>query len=167
MTTSSERPAIEIDLAAQRLRLRGADGRLCEWPVSTARNGPGEGNGSECTPRGRHRVAEKIGAGAPPGTVFIARQPTGETYSAAYAATQPAGRDWILTRILWLAGCEPGRNAGGECDTQARYIYIHGTPDETPLGVPGSRGCVRMRNADIVELFDLVEVGTDVLIRES
>lgn len=160
---SAER--IEVDLGQQELRLLDDARVLARYAVSTARNGPGEIMNSECTPRGAHAIAEKIGAGCAPNTVFVARRPTGEIYDAEFAARHP-GRDWILTRILWLTGLEPGFNAGGERDTHARYIYLHGTPDSTPLGVPGSRGCVRMRNADILELFERVEVGTRVDIRE-
>ena len=107
----------------------------------------------------------KIGAGAPVNTVFVARRPTGEIYSAALAAQFPA-RDWILTRILWLSGCEPGFNRLGDVDTMRRKIYIHGTPDEVPMGQPGSHGCVRMRNADIVELFERVPLYTSIEIVE-
>jgi len=134
------------------------------YPVSTARNGPGERLGSECTPRGRHVIAAKFGDEAVPNSIFVARRLTGECYSPAFAATQAPGRDWIVTRILWLSGCEPGVNQGGDVDTYARYIYLHGTPDETPLGQVGSRGCVRMRNADIVTLFTQVEIGTPVTL---
>jgi lipoprotein-anchoring transpeptidase ErfK/SrfK len=158
-------PSIEIDLASQRLFLSIGLRVLRQFPVSTARNGAGEQQGSECTPRGRHHIAARIGDGMPSNTVFKARQPTGEIWSAAFAATQPEGRDWILTRILWLAGNEPGYNQGGDLDTYSRYIYLHGTPDTVALGVPGSRGCVRMRNAHIIELFDSVAVGCPVLIR--
>jgi L,D-transpeptidase YbiS len=157
---------IEIFLATQQLRLWRAEEVYRDYAVSTAANGPGELRDTGCTPRGRHVIAAKVGADAPLNTVFKARVPTGEIYSREYAATQPVGRDWILTRILWLAGCEPGVNLGGECDTYSRYIYIHGTPDETPLGYPGSRGCIRMRNADVIALFDAVEVGTAVLVHE-
>ncbi len=157
-------PRIEVSLARQTVRLCFGEIVLREYAVSTARNGPGERINSECTPRGRHYIGAKIGAGMPANTVFTARKPTGEVHSPEYAATQPSGRDWILTRILWLAGAEPGFNQGGECDTWARYIYLHGTPDDVVLGSPGSRGCVRMRNADIIELFTRVEVGTPVLI---
>ena len=156
---------IEVDLAAQTLRLLQGDGCLREYLVSTARNGPGERSGSNCTPRGRHIVRAKIGRDAPMNTVFVGRRPTGETYSPALAARFP-GRDWILTRILWLSGCEPGMNRLGPVDTMRRHIYIHGSPDSVPMGTPGSIGCIRMRNADIVELFDLVPPATPVLIAE-
>lgn len=152
---------LEIDLARQLLRVHGVAGEVREYPVSTARNGPGERLDSECTPRGRHRIAEKIGAGCAPDTVFVGRRPTGEIWSPTLAAAHP-GRDWILTRILWLEGLEPGFNQGGSYDTYARYIYIHGTPASTPLGRPGSRGCIRMGNADLIALFDRVVVGTPV-----
>ena len=158
-------PSIEIDLASQCLRLMLGQRVLRHFPVSTARNGPGEREGSECTPRGRHHIAARIGAGMPVNSVFTARRPTGEIWSPAFAATQPEGRDWILPRILWLAGNEAGFNQGGDVDTRSRYIYLHGTPDTVALGVPGSRGCVRMRNAHIIELFDGVAVGCPVLIQ--
>jgi len=157
---------IEIDICAQTLTLfEEAAPALC-YAVSTAKNGPGEFNGSNCTPRGRHIVRAKIGAGAPANAVFVGRRPTGEIYSAELAADFP-NRDWILTRILWLSGCEVGRNRLGAVDTMRRYIYIHGSPDVVPMGVPGSIGCVRMRNAEIIELFNRVAPGTPVLIRES
>jgi lipoprotein-anchoring transpeptidase ErfK/SrfK len=156
---------VRIDLAGQRLRFsHGAEpGR--EYPVSTAANGPGEAHGSFRTPRGEHVIRARIGAGAPPNTVFVGRRPTGESYHPAMRRAQP-DRDWILTRILWLSGTEPGFNRLGGVDTMRRYIYIHGTPDDVPMGIPGSHGCVRMRNHDIIELFDLVAVGTRVLIQE-
>jgi hypothetical protein len=156
---------IAIDLATQTLRLEEGGRCLREYLVSTARNGPGERAGSHCTPRGRHIVRAKIGRDAPIGTVFVGRRPTGEVYSPALAARFP-GRDWILTRILWLSGCERGVNRLGSVDTMRRYIYIHGSPDSVPMGTPRSIGCIRMRNTDIVELFDLVPVGTPVLISE-
>lgn len=160
-------PSIRISIAAQSLALFDDAGTpVLGYPVSTARNGPGERRGSNCTPRGRHVVRAKIGAGAPLNTVFVGRRPTGEIWSPALAAAHP-GRDWILTRILWLSGCDPGFNRLGEVDTMRRYIYIHGSPDTVPMGVPGSIGCVRMRNADIVELFDRVPPGTPVEIVEG
>ena len=156
---------IEINLSAQRLRLY-EDGRVVmDVAVSTAGNGPGEITGSECTPRGAHIIRAKIGAGAAPGTVFVGRRPTGEQYSPELGARFP-GRDWILTRILWLSGLEPGRNRLGRVDTMRRYIYIHGSPDHVRMGVPGSHGCIRMRNRDIIDLFDQVPPGTPVAIME-
>jgi L,D-transpeptidase YbiS len=155
---------IRIDIDTQTLELADEHGTLLRrYPVSTSKNGAGERNGSFCTPRGRHVVRAKIGARQPDNTVFKKRRPTGETFSPALAEQHP-GRDWILTRILWLSGCEPGFNRLGEVDTMRRYIYIHGTPDTTTMGQPGSIGCIRMRNRDIVELFDLVEAGTPVEI---
>ena len=156
---------IEINIGEQRLRLF-EDGRVVmDVAVSTAKNGAGEVNGSECTPRGDHIIRAKIGAGAPPGTVFVGRRAGGEQYSPELGARFP-GRDWILTRILWLSGREPGRNRLGRVDTMRRYIYIHGTPDHVVLGTPGSRGCIRMRNRDIIDLFDRVPAGTPVVIIE-
>lgn len=158
---------IEVNLVTQRLRLLDDAGReVAAYSVSTARNGAGERQGSHCTPRGLHRIRAKIGAGAPAGTVFAGRRPTGEIYAPELAAKEP-GRDWILTRILWLCGEEIGRNRLGKVDTMRRYIYIHGAPDEARMGVPGSIGCIRMRNADVIELFDKVPVGTQVTIREE
>lgn len=128
---------------------------LRRYVISTATNGAGELNGSFRTPRGRHLVRAKIGAGAPENAVFVRRRPTGEIWTPGLGQEYP-GRDWILTRILWLSGCEPGRNRLGNVDTMRRYIYLHGSPDTVAMGQPGSIGCVRMRNRDIVELFDLV-----------
>lgn len=156
---------LEIDLSAQALGVYESQRRLREYAVSTAANGPGEINGSGCTPRGRHRVRAKIGAGAPPLTVFAARRPTGEIWSPELQ-TQFPQRDWILSRILWLSGLEPGYNRLGCVDTFRRYIYLHGTPPTEPLGQPRSHGCVRMANADIIELFDLIPIGTEVEIQE-
>jgi lipoprotein-anchoring transpeptidase ErfK/SrfK len=141
------------------------DERLCRYAVSTSKYGAGERAGSFKTPRGRHVVRAMIGRGQPIGTVFVGRRPTGEIYSDALACVDP-DRDWILTRILWLSGTETGKNRLGDVDTMRRYIYIHGTPDSSPLGVPGSIGCVRMANADVIELFDLVQPGIPVEIEE-
>jgi len=156
---------IDIDIGQQRLRLYAGEQLLHDYPVSTALAGAGEQQGSGCTPRGRHRVRIKIGAGCAPGSVFVGRRHSGEVYSPALAAAAPA-RDWILTRILWLSGLETGRNRGGDHDTLRRFIYIHGTPDSEPMGEPRSHGCVRMRNADIIELFEQVPVGCPVDIHE-
>ncbi|NWG31316.1 MAG: L,D-transpeptidase [Rhodocyclaceae bacterium] len=157
---------IRVSLAAQTLELFDEKGlRIAAYPVSTAKNGAGERRGSFCTPRGKHIIRAKIGAGAPAGTVFVRRRPTGEIWTPALAAAQPE-RDWILTRILWLSGCEVGKNRLGEVDTMRRFIYIHGSPDEVPMGVPASHGCIRMRNADIVELFERVPLRTVVDITE-
>jgi len=138
---------------------------LHRYPISTARNGTGQKNGSQCTPLGRHIVRVRIGAGAAENTIFVGRRPTGERYTPELAAKYP-GRDWILTRILWLSGCEVGFNRLGDVDTMRRYIYIHGSPDSVPMGVPGSHGCIRMRNADVIELFDRVPVGIPVEITQ-
>lgn len=155
-----------INLAEQRLSLFDRETAVFTCAVSTALNGPGERFNSGCTPRGRHKIRIKIGQGCPVNTVFAGRRPTGEVYSEALAEKFPL-RDWILTRILWLTGCEPGVNRGGQVDTLQRYIYLHGTPDAEPMGMPLSHGCIRMRNADIVNLFDLVESGMPVIINES
>ncbi len=157
--------AIRVDLASQTLDLIGPDGAVIRrYRVSTGRNGAGERSGSNCTPRGRHVVRARIGAGRPANTIFVGRRPTGELWSPDLARQHP-GKDWILTRILWLSGCEPGFNRLGEVDTMRRYIYLHGAPDTAEMGRPASMGCIRMRNADIVELFDLASAGTPVDIR--
>jgi len=158
---------ISISLARQQLVLRDDAGRILrQYAVSTAKAGAGEETGSYRTPRGKHLIRAKIGAGCPANTVFVRRRPTGELWTPELAAQHP-GRDWILTRILWLSGCEPGRNRLGCVDTMRRYVYIHGSPDNAEMGRPGSHGCVRMRNADMIELFDLVPPYTPVDIVED
>lgn len=156
---------LEIDLARQMLRLWDQGRALREASVSTGANGIGEINGSGCTPRGRHIVRARIGAGLPAGAVFRRRRPTGEIWSPELHAQCP-GRDWILTRILWLSGTERGRNRMGCVDTFRRYIYLHGTPPTTRLGVPGSKGCVRVANGEMIELFDLLPLGAEVDLHE-
>jgi lipoprotein-anchoring transpeptidase ErfK/SrfK len=157
---------IEISISAQTLTLLGDEGKpLASYSVSTAKNGAGCEKNSGCTPLGRHMIRAKIGAGVAENTVFVGRRPTGEIWTPQLASQSPE-RDWILTRILWLSGMELGKNRLGNVDSMQRYIYIHGTPDIEPMGQPCSHGCVRMRNADVVELFDLVGVGTSVVIVE-
>ena len=158
---------IEINLAEQTLKLlHDAGGLARSYSISTSKNGPGELKDSYCTPRGRHIVRAKIGAGAAENTIFKGRRPSGEIYTPELGERNP-GRDWILTRILWLSGCELGFNRLRDVDTMQRYIYIHGSPDSAQMGSPGSIGCIRMRNRDIIELFDLAAPGTPVDIRES
>jgi len=152
---------LRISIGRQRLDLFDSDRLLLSYPVSTALNGPGEQEGSGCTPRGRHFVRAMIGAGLPLNAVFRGRHFTGEIYSPELAQAHP-GRDWILSRILWLCGREPGVNRLGSVDTMRRYIYIHGTPDTEPMGVPLSHGCIRMRNNDVQDLFARVTVGVAV-----
>jgi lipoprotein-anchoring transpeptidase ErfK/SrfK len=154
---------ITVDVARQRLSHLDATGVTRSYPVSTSKFGLGERRDSYRTPRGRHQVRAKIGAGQPAGAVFVGRRPTGEIYSEALARAHPE-RDWILTRILWLSGLEPGLNRLGDVDTMRRYIYIHGMPDSEPCGTPGSIGCIRMRNDDIIELFGHVSPGAVVTI---
>ena len=157
-------PRLVVSLSTQTLALICEGAAAQTYRISTAKNGAGERMGSGCTPCGRHLIRAKIGAACPVGTVFSGRRPTGEIYSPELAE-RFRERDWILTRILWLRGCEPGRNRFGEVDTMRRYIYIHGCPDTESMGIPASHGCIRMRNADIVELFDLVDPGTPVLVQ--
>jgi len=156
---------LHISLSLQRLSVWSGGSEVQRYSVSTALNGAGAQMGSEKTPLGWHRIRARIGAGCEAGTVFVARRPTGECYSAALAAANP-GRDWILTRILWLCGTEPCINRFGEVDSMQRYIYIHGCPDSEPMGEPRSHGCIRMRNQDVMELFERVPVGVPVLIEE-
>lgn len=154
---------VHVSVADQTLTLLEDDQPIAHYLVSTALKGVGELSGSEQTPRGRHIVRARIGEGAPSGAVFRGRRPTGEIWTPELHAQHP-GRDWILSRILWLSGTEPGHNRLGSCDTMRRYIYIHGTPDTEPMGEPLSHGCIRMRNADIVDLFDRLPVYTPVVI---
>ena len=156
-------PRIEISIPEQSLVLLEEGREIARYSVSTSRKGVGELRGSFCTPRGEHIVRAKIGAGQPLNTVFIRRRPTGEIWTPELGERFP-GRDWILTRILWLSGCELGKNRLGDVDTMQRYIYIHGSPDAVPMGKPGSIGCIRMRNRDVVELFEMVSAGTPVNI---
>ena len=149
----------------QTLELFDGEKSIKQYRISSALKGVGEQRGSEQTPRGLHVIRAKIGADCKPNTVFVGRRPTGEYYTPALRALHPT-RDWILTRILWLSGLEVGKNRLGEKDTMRRYIYIHGTPDDVTLGVPGSHGCIRMHNDDIIELFDLISVGTTLMIAE-
>lgn len=158
--------SLEINLGAQILTVFDGDECVATFRVSTAANGPGEKMDSECTPRGKHVIDEKIGSGCAANTVFVGRRATGEICDRSLRERNP-GRDWIVTRIMWLRGVETGFNEGGSVDSKARYIYIHGTPDDTDMGVPGSRGCIRMRNHDIVQLFELVDEGTPVDIVET
>ena len=158
---------INVSIHDQTLQLFDETGTLLrEYPVSTALNGAGEQKGSYQTPRGLHVIRAKIGAGAAPNTVFKGRRPTGEVCQPQLMAAYP-DRDWILTRILWLSGMEIGRNRLGNVDTMQRYVYIHGSPDSTEMGKPGSHGCIRMRNDDVIDLFDRVPVGTPVMITDD
>ncbi len=157
---------LKVNLCEQTLSVYDEANCIKQYRVSTAKNGAGECFGSYQTPRGRHVIRAKIGAAAPVNTVFVARRPTGERYAPALRQAFP-DRDWILTRILWLSGLERGKNRLGTVDTMRRYVYIHGTPDEVAMGVPGSKGCIRMRNDELIELFDLVKVGTKIEITEN
>ena len=144
---------ITISIVDQTLEYQGKT-----YSISSAKNGVGEVEGSYCTPTGQFRISEKIGDNLEVGSVLVARVPTGEIFSKTLFS-QNLDRDWILTRILWLEGLEAHNN-----NTKGRYIYIHGSPDETPMGVPGSKGCIRMHNKDVIELFDHVQTDEDVVI---
>jgi len=159
--------SVVVSVADQSLTLFDQSGlAIRDYSIATAKNGIGQQMGSECTPLGEHRIRAKIGQGEAADTVFIGRRPTGEIYNAELGKQFP-NRDWILTRILWLCGCEPQYNRFGDVDTMRRYIYIHGAPDEHQMGIPSSRGCIKMRNKDIIEFFELVDVGTKVLIERE
>jgi L,D-transpeptidase YbiS len=155
---------IEISISLQTLTLFDNFGGIkAKYRISTAANGAGCEKNSGCTPLGQHIIRAKIGADAPVSSVFVGRRATGEICTPELMAQYPE-RDWILTRILWLSGKEIGKNRLGNVDTMQRYIYIHGTPESTEMGQIGSHGCVRMRNSELIALFDLVDVGTPVMI---
>lgn len=156
---------LEIQIATQKLLVIENDQLVTDYPISTSTKGGGELLGSMQTPRGWHKIRAKIGGSCPINTVFVSRRPTGEIYKRGMKDEVPK-RDWILTRIMWLSGLELGKNRLGDVDTMRRYVYIHGIPDEIQLGVPRSKGCINMRNKDIVHLFDKVPAGTRVLINE-
>ena len=158
---------IEVRIDLQRLDIIDNNQEIVRsFQISSAKNGVGQDQGSFCTPLGKHVIRAKIGESQPINTVFIRRRPTGEIYSPSLGKKYP-NRDWILTRILWLSGCEPGFNRLGTVDTMRRYIYIHGSPDSIDIGKPGSIGCIRMLNTDLLELFDLADVGTEVNIKPN
>ena len=160
--------SIVVNIAQQTLTVYDTTtgNEIRSYRVATAKNGAGERSGSECTPRGKHIIRAKIGDNQLANTVFIGRRPTGEIYQLPMKEQHP-NRDWILTRILWLSGKERGKNRGGNVDTMRRYVYIHGCPDDDEMGIPSSHGCVKMRNNDVIELFDLISVYTNVDIVEA
>lgn len=157
--------SLKLSIAEQKLQVWKGNQLIRNYFISSAANGVGEEFGSFKTPRGLHTIRAKIGAGQPANTVFVKRRPTGELYTPDLRSTNP-DRDWILTRIFWLSGLEPGKNRLGKVDTMRRFIYIHGTPDDVTLGLPGSKGCIRMHNQDIIELFELVPLGATLFIQE-
>lgn len=156
--------SIEISVAQQTLIAKVTEDRSLIYSIASAKNGVGQQFGSECTPLGQHYVRAKVGAGQVANTIFVGRRASGEIYTEELAKQQP-NRDWILSRILWLSGNEVGHNRLSSVDTMRRFIYIHGAPDSHAMGVPSSHGCIKMRNQDIIELFDRVEPGTPVSIR--
>ena len=163
--TSRTEHFIDISLSRQQLDIIRQGKVINTYPVSTARNGSGEQMGSECTPRGWHKIRAKIGADQPLNAVYVGRRATGEVYSTELGSQCP-DRDWILTRILWLGGLEPGKNRYRSVDSTWRYIYIHGCPDELMKGKPESHGCIRMKNADVLDLFNQISAGELVYIHE-
>lgn len=154
---------IDVDISKQQLTLFEGDNIISLYAISTAKNGTGQKNGSECTPLGNHSIDAKIGSKSKENSVFVGREETGEIFNEELRQNNP-DRDWILTRILWLCGHDEGKNKGGEVDTLSRYIYIHGCPDSDSFSKPSSHGCVKMRNRDIIELFENVDAGTRVFI---
>ncbi|MDI1230338.1 MAG: L,D-transpeptidase [Methylobacter sp.] len=163
--TGKVQNCLDIGIASQQLTIYADGNPVQVYPVSTAKKGVGQLMGSECTPTGWHNIRAKIGAGQRLNSVFVGRRATGEIYSADLGRQYPQ-RDWILTRILWLGGLEPHKNRYGKVDTTWRYIYIHGCPDQLVQGSPESHGCIRMKNADVLDLFNRVEVGVKVYIHE-
>jgi L,D-transpeptidase YbiS len=157
--------SVRITLRTQQLDVLEGARVVATYPVSTAATGGGERIGSGQTPRGAHEVRELIGEGLPCSAVFVSRHATGEVCTEEARAADPE-RDWILSRVIWLSGLEEGRNFGGEVDTYCRYIYFHGTPDSEPVGKPRSHGCIRMRNEDVIAVFEMLEIGTLVQIDE-
>jgi len=157
---------IVINIHTKILQCMSGNEIMQEYPVSTAKNGAGEQWGSECTPRGQHIIRAKIGAQAIENSVFVGRRLTGEVFSDNLRVNYP-DRDWILTRILWLSGLEVGKNRLGKVDTMRRYIYIHGCPDSDEMGIDSTHGCIKMRNSDLIKLFDKVSIGTYVTIKEK
>jgi hypothetical protein len=164
--TPDKRVRIHVDLAGQVLTVLRPGMEPITFPVSTASKGAGERAGSFQTPRGEHFIRACIGSGLPAGAVLVGRRPSGEIYTEEFARQYPE-RDWILSRILWLCGKQSGFNRLGTVDSMRRYIYIHGTPDSQPMGVPASHGCIRMRNSDVIDLYAMVEPGTPVTISEG
>jgi len=156
---------VNISIYDQLLRLT-FNNEVTEYSISTSKLGAGQQKGTNQTPLGRHKVRAKIGTKAYENSVFVGRRSTGEIYTPKLAAQFPK-RDWILTRILWLSGCEIGHNRLGNVDSMQRFIYIHGTPDSEPMGRAESHGCIRMRNSDVIELFEALDVGSPILIQQS
>lgn len=153
---------INVHVSTQTMELFQDDGDIVHYSISTASKGIGQQEGSWQTPLGKHVIRAKIGEGCPLHAVFNARRFSGDIYSEALQQQYPERRDWILSRILWLSGLEPGYNRLGNVDTMRRYIYIHGSPDSATMGEPGSRGCIRMHGHDIIDLFDRIEAGTTI-----
>lgn len=162
----STEQVILIDASNQKLLLIEQGQVTKRWVISTAEAGLGSRKGSNQTPLGAHRLAQKIGDGAPLGTVFKARQNTGRIAKILTAPGARSGEDNVTTRVMWLDGLEPGKNKGGTVDSYQRFIYIHGTDEEGRLGAPASHGCIRMRNQDVVDLYDRVREDTLVFIAE-
>jgi len=160
-------PWLLVGVKSQTLRYYDGSGLLArQYSVSTAKFGVGEQKNSYQTPRGWHKVCEKIGDGAEKDTIIFRQKITPWKYSETLHQQYP-NKDWILTRVLWLCGMEPGLNQGGDVDSYDRYIYIHGAGAHVPFGTPSSLGCVRMKSDDVIELFDHTAVGTDVYIDEN
>jgi hypothetical protein len=152
---------LTVNIAAQSASLFEDEKFVKKYPCSTSRFGIGQIEGSNCTPLGLHRIAEKIGGGAAAGAVFKSREVVGHTSQPEFADAK------ITTRILWLEGLEPGFNRDGNVDSHDRYIYIHGTGDQETIGAPASHGCIHFADSDLIPLFDLLPSGTLVWIAEK
>jgi hypothetical protein len=165
--TQSFAKLLIVDAGAQRMYLVEQGQPIGGWVISTATNGVGSEKGSDKTPLGLHKISEKIGDGAALGTIFKSRQNTGKQVEILTAPGADSKDDYVTSRIMWLEGLEPGVNKGGDVDSKERYIYIHGTGEEGKLGTPASHGCIRMKNADVINLFNRVDENTLVYITQS
>ena len=154
-----------VEVTQQKLYVVKEEKVIRTYPISTSKYGIGNEDGSNKTPVGTHRIYEKVGEGVKIGTIFKARISTGRIANISHDSTD-VEQDFIITRIMCLEGLEPGVNKGKGIDSCDRRIYIHGTPEEGLIGTPASHGCIRMKNDDVVELFDLVKIGTLVEIKE-
>ena len=154
-----------VNIEKQEMYLVKNDSIKKTYRISSSKYGTGNKSGSEKTPLGVHRIAEKIGANAEPNTIFVGRVDTRKEASII-TDTLDVEADDVTSRILWLEGLEPGINKGKGIDSHERYIYIHGTPEEGLIGTPASHGCIRMHNSEVIELFNIVATGTFVVIEE-
>lgn len=161
-----QEPVVLISIKHQKLVVMQQAKVVATYPISSSAKGVGSEAGSDKTPLGIHRVAQKFGAGAPAGTIFKGRVNTGRRAEIITEA-KSINTDDVTTRILWLDGMEHGLNKGGNVDSKSRYIYIHGTPEEGLIGTPASHGCIRMKNDDVAALYELIDEGCFVVIMDD